>query len=376
MHCRCRSGRAPLCPSIFAAVTDKTRFPFDAWRRCINHALRIQARSRGEYRDPGGEQELRLAISRYVAFNRAVLCNWQDVIVTQGAQQALDLLTRVVVRPGDVVAMEEPGYPPARAAFAAQGATVVSVPVDAYGIVTASLPKQACLVYVTPSHQFPLGVPMSLERRIELLEWAQQNRAVIIEDDYDGEFRFEGRPMESLKSLDRAGLVAYVGTFSKTIFPELRVGYMVPPRSLNGAVLKAKQIGDWHSCTLTQTALARFMLDGDFARHLRRIHKQYEARRDMLVAHLRGDLARWMEPVVPAAGIHMIALLKEGVDESPLIAAANGVSVALYGISPFYASEPARQGLLFGYGGMSAENIDTALRRVAQVLREAVPPAP
>ncbi|MCM3060929.1 PLP-dependent aminotransferase family protein, partial [Bacillus subtilis] len=144
------------------------------------------------------------------------------------------------------------------------------------------LPDDARLVYVTPSHQFPLGMPMTLERRVALLEWAQRRRAVIIEDDYDGEFRFEGRPVESLKSLDRTGLVAYVGTFSKTIFPELRIGYAIPPRALRGALAKAKQIVDWHTCTLTQAALARFMHEGDFARHLKRVQKHYDARRKML----------------------------------------------------------------------------------------------
>lgn len=311
--------RAALPFDFRGGVTDKTQFPFDQWRRCVNHALRIQARSRGDYREPGGEQELRLAISRYVAFSRAVTCNWQDVIVTQGAQQALDLLARVAVKPGGIVAMEDPGYPPARAAFAALGAVVVGVPVNEQGIVTAALPHQASLVYVTPSHQFPLGMPMSVARRVELLEWAQKRHAVIVEDDYDGEFRFEGRPMESLKSLDRAGLVAYVGTFSKTMFPELRIGYMVPPRSLNLALQKAKQTGDWHTCTLTQTALARFMLDGDFSKHLRRIHKQYEARRNVLIAHLRGNLAPWFDTVVPAAGIHLTAVLKAGLEEGPLM---------------------------------------------------------
>ncbi|SDG25927.1 transcriptional regulator, GntR family [Paraburkholderia phenazinium] len=363
----------PALPFDFrGGVTDKTQFPFDAWRRCVNHAVRVQARSRGEYRDPGGEQELRLGISRYVAFSRAVSCSWQDVIVTQGAQQALDLLARVVVKPGDIVAMEDPGYPPARAAFAALGASVVGVPVDAHGLITAKLPCRAALVYVTPSHQFPLGMPMSLERRVELLEWAEKHHVVIVEDDYDCEFRFEGRPMESLKSLDRAGLVAYVGTFSKTIFPELRIGYVVPPRSLNVALQKAKQIGDWHTCTLTQTALARFMLDGDFARHLRRIHKHYAARRQMLLSHLHGALAQWLEPLPSAAGIHLTALLKAGLEEAPLIAAAaEAASVGLYGIAAFYTSEPKRQGLIFGYGGTSAEDIDTALQRLAGVLQQA-----
>ncbi|MDN7861986.1 PLP-dependent aminotransferase family protein [Burkholderia multivorans] len=353
-------------------VTDKTLFPFDTWRRCLHHALRQQARVRGQYHEPAGDAQLRGAIARYVGFRRAVVCNWDDVIVTQGAQQALDLLARVVVRPGDVVAVEDPGYPPARAAFASVGATVIGVPVDAHGLVTERLPDEARLVYVTPSHQFPLGMPMSLERRIALLEWAQRRRAVIIEDDYDGEFRFEGRPVESLKSLDRTGLVAYVGTFSKTIFPELRIGYAIPPRALRGALCKAKQIVDWHTCTLTQAALARFMLDGDFARHLRRVQKHYDARRKMVIAHLRGALAPWFDAIVPSAGIHLAALLKPGVDEAALIRAARTQDIGLYGIAMFHVDVPVRAGLLFGYGGIDAVRIDATLARLAAMLGEGV----
>lgn len=354
---------------FMGGVTDKTRFPFEPWRRCLNHAMRLQARERGAYHDPAGEQELRLGISRYLAFSRAVVSNWQDIIVTHGAQQALDLLARVLLNPGDIVAMEEPGYPPARACFTAMGAKVVSVPVDAEGMLISELPQGARLIYVTPSHQFPLGMPLSLDRRVALLEWAQSAGAVIVEDDYDGEFRFEGRPLDSLKSLDRTGLVAYVGTFSKTIFPELRVGYMVPPSTLVAALLKAKQIVDWHTATLTQAALARFMLDGDFAKHLRRIHKQYEARREALLRHLRGPLAPWFEPIVPAAGIHLTALLKAGFNEADVVNAARDVGVGLYGISNFYADTTPRPGLLFGYGGISAEEIDIALGKLLLALR-------
>ncbi|QTD94076.1 PLP-dependent aminotransferase family protein [Burkholderia anthina] len=349
-------------------VTDKTLFPFDAWRRCLHHALRQQARGPGQYHDPAGDPQLRGAIARYVGFSRAVACGWDDVLVTQGAQQALDLIARVVVRPGDVVAVENPGYPPARAAFASLGATVIGVPVDAHGIVTERLPDDARLVYVTPSHQFPLGMPMTLDRRVALLEWAQRRRAVIIEDDYDGEFRFEGRPVESLKSLDRTGLVAYVGTFSKTIFPELRIGYAIPPRALRGALSKAKQIVDWHTCSLTQAALARFMLEGDFARHLRRVQKHYDARRTMLIAHLRGGLAPWFDAIAPTAGIHLAALLKPGLDETALVRAARADGIGLYGISAFHVGAPVRAGLLFGYGGIDALRIDTALAKLAALL--------
>jgi GntR family transcriptional regulator / MocR family aminotransferase len=352
-------------------VTDKTLFPYDAWRRCLNHAIRKQMRAGGgigAYRDPGGEQELRLGIARYLAFSRAVTCNWQDVMVTQGAQQALDLLVRVAVQPGDVVAVEEPGYPPARALFAAQGARVAHVPVDAEGIVVRKLPRNTRLVYVTPSHQFPLGMPMSLARRIELLEWAARRGAVIVEDDYDGEFRFEGRPVESLKSLDRAGLVAYVGTFSKTLFPDLRIGYVVPPAALSEPLWCARQICDWHSCLLTQTALGAFMLDGHYAKHLRRMHKAYAARRALLLDRLTGVLAPWFEPMPASAGIHLVARLASAHDEARVVAAARDVSVGLYGIRPFYAGKAGEQGVLLGYGGTDVDAIERGTTRLAALM--------
>ncbi|WP_345815986.1 PLP-dependent aminotransferase family protein [Paraburkholderia sp. PREW-6R] len=361
----------PSVPSpqdFVGGATDKSLFPFDVWRRCINHALRVQSRGPGIYRDAAGEQELRLAISRYLAFHRAVTSNWDEVIVTQGAQHALDLMARVTLRPGDIAAIEEPGYPPARACFTTTGARVAPVPVDSEGLIVSKLPDKARLVYVTPSHQFPLGMPMSLERRVELLEWAQKRGAVIIEDDYDCEYRFEGRPMEPLKSLDRAGLVAYVGTFSKTIFPELRVGYVVPPASLYGALFKARQIGDWHGCTLTQTALASFMLNGDFAKHLRRMHKTYAARRAMLLDHLYGDLAPWFDPITPIAGIHMAAHLKAPLTETAVVKAAHDMSIGLYGLAPFYQRTKPPAGLIFGYGNIAVEHIDAALTRLATVL--------
>ncbi|MGA3246730.1 MAG: PLP-dependent aminotransferase family protein [Paraburkholderia sp.] len=357
-----------LAHDFVGGKTDKSLFPFDIWRRCINQAVRAQSRSPGIYREPAGEQELRLAIARYLGFNRAVVCNWDEVIVTQGAQHALDLITRVTLRPGDVAVLEDPGYPPALACFAAAGAKVVSVPVDADGLVVHKLPDNARLVYVTPSHQFPLGMPMSLERRVALLEWAQKRGAVIIEDDYDSEYRFEGRPMEPLKSLDGAGLVAYIGTFSKTIFPELRVGYAVPPASLLGPLCTARQVADWHGCTLTQTALAAFMLNGDFAKHLRRMHKLYEARRACVLEHLLGDLAPWFEAIVPTCGIHLAARLRGQIAEETVIAAAREASIGLYGLARFHRRARAQPGLIFGYGGIAVEQIDAALSALARLM--------
>ncbi|HTR07651.1 MAG TPA: PLP-dependent aminotransferase family protein [Paraburkholderia sp.] len=359
-----------LACDFAGGVTDKSRFPFDIWRRCINDALRVQARGHGMYRDPAGEEKLRLAVSRYLAFNRAVQANWEDVIVTQGAQQALDLLARVTLAPGDVVAVEDPGYPPARDIFAALGAKVVPVPVDDEGLVVARLPKAARLVYVTPSHQFPLGMPMSLERRVALLEWAQARGALVIEDDYDCEYRFEGRSLEPLKSLDNAGLVAYVGTFSKTIFPELRVGYMVPPATFAAPLARARQIGDCHGCVLTQTALANFMLNGHFARHLRRMHQTYSQRRDTLLAHLRGPLAPWLEPVMPnTAGLHLAARLVAPLEAGAVAEAARRASIGLHPLAPFHLEAPVQSGFLFGYGAVEVERIDAALTSLATLLR-------
>jgi GntR family transcriptional regulator/MocR family aminotransferase len=211
-------------------------------------------------------------------------------------------------------------------------------------------------------------MPMSLERRVELLEWAQKRGAVIIEDDYDCEYRFEGRPVEPLKSLDRAGLVAYVGTFSKTIFPELRVGYVVPPASLYGPLLKARQICDWHGCTLTQTALASFMLNGDFAKHLRRMHKAYAARRALLLDRLHGPLAPWFDTIVPTAGIHIAARLKAPLTEDIVINAAREASIGLYGLAPFYRDATPQPALMFGYGNIAVEHIDAALTKLATIL--------
>ncbi len=211
--------RAPLRYSFAGGTTDKRRFPFDTWRTCVLQALRLQQRSPAFCKETEGDPELRLAISRYLAINRAVQCDWNALMVTQGAQQGLDLLARVMLDPGDLAVVEEPGYPPARASLLATGAEVRGVPVDAEGLRVDLLPDNAKLVYVTPSHQFPLGMPMSLERRLQLLDWAQRHRALIIEDDYDSEYRFDGRSLESLRSLDRNGQVAYLGTFPRPSSP-------------------------------------------------------------------------------------------------------------------------------------------------------------
>ncbi|MDP3814912.1 PLP-dependent aminotransferase family protein [Pseudomonas sp.] len=361
----------PVRYSFAGGTTDKRRFPFDAWRACLHRALRLQARSPAFYAEVLGYPELRLAISRYLAINRGVRCDWNDILVSQGAQQAIDLLARVMLVPGDLAVVEEPGYPPIRLAFEAAGARVVGVPVDDEGLRVDCLPEQAKLVYVTPSHQFPLGQPMSLQRRLQLLEWARERQALIIEDDYDGEYRFDGRPLESLQSLDREGRVAYVGTFSKTLFPELRLGYLLMPAALRAELRVAKQLADQHSESLQQLALAHFIGSGAFAKHTRRLQREYAQRRQHLLNRLNGDLAPWLEALPAVAGMHLVARLRQPRDLVRLCAELERRGVFLISLAPFYAEGLAMPGLLFGFGAIETADIDPALDILRELLSQA-----
>lgn len=346
------------------------RFPLDAWRTSLQHALRLMGQGSGFYAGVEGQPALRQAIARYLALNRAVRCDWRDLLVTQGAQQGLSLLAQVMLAAGDRVAMEEPGYTPARSCFKSVGAEVIGVPVDDEGLRVDLLPTDVRLVYVTPSHQFPLGMPMSLGRRLALLEWAREHRVLIIEDDYDGEFRFQGRPLEALQSLDRHGLVAYLGTFSKTLYPQLRVGYLAMPPGLREALVQAKLLGDRHGDSLQQLALAHFMERGEFARHTRRMQRLYAERRERLLQRLQGELAPWLQPIVAMAGIHMAALLSEAVDPARLAEELERRGIGLGFIAPFYQGRP-QAGLLFGFGCIELGELEAGLDELRLALQVA-----
>ncbi len=352
----------------------KTQFPFDAWRRCTLHALRQFTRSRMLHGDPQGLPELREAVARHIGFARGVQANRDAVLITNGAQQALDVIARVLIEPGCKVVMEDPGYPPARLLFKAQRADVVDVPVDDQGLRVDLIPDGTRLIYVTPSHQFPLGMPMSLSRREALLARAAQLGAIIIEDDYDSEFRYQGPPTDSLQSLDRHGLVAYVGTFSKTLLPELRLGYAVLPTAILQAVKVAKQLSDWHTPTLNQWALAKFMAEGELLKHVRRCFDIYSARRERILQRLEGDLAPWFKAVPATAGYHLTALCQRPMDLDLLVTVARQADVGLYPIIPFYSQQAPVPGLLLGFGAIDLLDIDTALDRVREILLQLAPP--
>jgi GntR family transcriptional regulator/MocR family aminotransferase len=347
-------------------LPDSSLFPFETWRRLMVRQLDRAAVGTGAYADPAGHPDLRAAVARQVGLSRGIPASPDDVVITNGTQQALDLVARVLLAPGDRVAVEDPGYEPPRLLFRSLGARVVGVPVDGRGLVVEALPADARLVYVTPSHQYPLGTTMALERRLALLDWARRHRAALVEDDYDSEFRFGGRPLEPLQTLDTAGVVVYVGSFSKTLLPTLRLGFLVVPRALRDAVHRAKYVTDWHTSLPVQAALARFIDDGDFARHLRRANARYRTRHDLLVRVLSRDFAGHLEVVPSAAGLHVSALVRRATagQLDAVVARAADAGVAVQQLAWFALAPPARPGLVLGYGAIPAGRIEEGLRRL------------
>jgi GntR family transcriptional regulator/MocR family aminotransferase len=346
---------------------DAALFPFAAWRRLVANEYRSPAARYARYGHPAGHAGLRAAVARHVGMSRAVRAGADDVIVTQGAQQAFDLIGRLFISERTCVAVEEPGYPYARLLFRSLGAHVVGVPVDGEGLDVDAIPQNARLVYVTPSHQFPLGTAMSLQRRTKLLAWADQRGAVVIEDDYDSEFRFDGRPLDPLQSLDRTGRVIYVGSFSKVLLPTLRLGFLIAPASLQPALHAAKQLTDWHGELATQAALARFIDEGLLARHIRTVAREYASRYTRIVDSLERRFGRWLRLIPAAAGLHLAAGVVPGnsVDISQAVRLAAERGVRVNSLSGFYLGTPVRTGLVLGYGAIPISRIDEGMRRLA-----------
>jgi GntR family transcriptional regulator / MocR family aminotransferase len=355
-----------------SGIPDASRFPFATWRALLSEQIRTTTVGRGAHIGAEGVPALRAAIARHVGVSRGVRADPEDVLVTSGSQQAIDLVGRVLLAPGDVVAVESPGYPPPWGAFTALGCRVVAVPVDAEGLVVDALPADARLVYVCPSHQFPLGMVMSLRRRRALLDWAERVDAAIIEDDYDSEFRFGGRPLEPLHRLDSTGRVLYVGSLSKVLLPTLRLGFVIAPPPLHEALRKAKHVADWHTSVPLQAAAATFIEQGHLARHIRRMRGVYTARHLAIQEGLAGSLAAHLEPIPSAAGLHIAARLRAPADEhvdTEIVARAEGRGVVLQPLSMFrMAGTSTPPGLMFGYGAIDLAAIPEGLRRLRACL--------
>jgi GntR family transcriptional regulator/MocR family aminotransferase len=347
-------------------LPDASLFPHDKWRRLVSRELRSQAVRAGVYGHPGGHEGLREAIARHVGVARGVEASADDVTVVSGTQQALDVLARTLLAPGDRVAVEDPCYQPVKWLFESLGARVSGAPVDQQGLVVEALPRQARLVYVTPSHQYPLGVSMALPRRRALLAWAERNHAAIVEDDYDSEFRFGDRPIEPLQTLDTSGRVVYVGSFSKTMLPTLRLGFIVTPPSLRAAVHKAKQVADLHTATPLQAALARFIDDGGFARHIRRMRGVYRVRHELVTRALTREFGDHVEAIPSTAGLHVAAVARTASarDIAAVVRRASSAGVEVQELSRFAVSAQAPAGLVIGYGAIPTARIEEGLRRL------------
>jgi GntR family transcriptional regulator / MocR family aminotransferase len=359
-------------------VPDMDKFPRTVWRRLLIRAQRRAARSNDAYAGPAGDARLRAAIAAHVSHTRAVACETEDVIVTSGAQHAFDLIARVLVVPHrTLVALEQPGYAPLAAVFRSWRARIVSVPVDEHGLVANRVPAGAHIVCVTPSHQFPLGGVLPIERRLLLVEHARRQGAVIIEDDYDGEFRFAGRPLDALKTLDQWQSVFYVGSFSKLLSPELRLGFMIVPPWARDPLLAALQINSWRCPGAAQHALADFILEGHLARHLRHAGREYAAKRAVLQDALRTQLSPLLTPIPSSAGLHIAARLAGPWNAEALMARARERDVAIESVAGGIVDLRSRRRpcgeVLFGYGCISQTDIPAGIKIVRDILQEKMP---
>jgi GntR family transcriptional regulator/MocR family aminotransferase len=347
-------------------------FPHALWSRIVVRHARALTPEQMAYGDPAGLLPLREAVAEHLRTARAVRCEADQVIVVSGSQAALRVSAAVLLERGDLVAMEEPGYPGARAALEAHGAELAPVPVDDEGIDVAALRALGPGVraaYVTPSHQYPLGPSMTATRRLALLDWAERSGGWVLEDDYDSEYRYVSRPLGSLQGMDAHDRVIYVGTFSKVLFPSIRIGYLVVPRPLRRAFLEAREALDIFSPTLYQLALAELLRDGHFARHLRRMRAVYLARRRALLDGLALHCDGLLTVHNAEAGLHAVTLLPDGVDDVAVVERMRARGLTATALSTCYAGPARRSGLLLGFGGFDEAHLAEATRRLGEVLR-------
>ena len=346
-------------------------FPFAVWERLARQTSPLQRRVTAQYMEPAGHLPLRDAVAQWLLVSRGIRCDASQVLVTSGSQQAIDLIGRLLLDPGDEVLVEDPGYPGIRASLLSHGAQVRPVPVDADGICVddaAARWPAARLVVVTPSHQFPLGVRMSLPRRLALLDWARSQRAWLVEDDYDGEFQYGAHRIPALCSLPHDERVIYVGTFSKTLHPGLRLGFIVLPPALANAFACAKALADRHSPGAEQDVLARFIGEGHLLRHLRRMRELYPQRQAVLIAALAKASGARLQLAPSEHGLHLLHELVPGQNDTALSARAADAGVFLAPLSR-YTIESRRRGWLFGYAGYDAAALRAAARVVGGLVR-------
>ncbi|WP_338879922.1 PLP-dependent aminotransferase family protein [Achromobacter veterisilvae] len=362
----------------FATGLPETRnFPTDVWERLQRQVLKDYRANVLLHGDPQGAEPLRKAIAAYLNLERGAKVSPGQILILSSARQALFLCAQLLVDAGKPILMENPGYFGARKAFESAEARIVPIDVDAHGIRTDLLRADrsgANCVYVTPSHQYPTGATLSLARRLELTGWAAETGKWIIEDDYDSEFHYDGLPTACVQGLDRHQRTLYLGTFSKTLYPGLRMGYMALPPELVGAFACARSIMDGHTPQILQLTLARFMEDGYYNSHVRAMRKLYAGRRRALLEAIGRHLGGIAMAVRPPGGLQIPCLLERGWSEEKTIRQAAAVGLRLPGLSRLYAGDPKQQGWLLGYASLTAYEIEAAMRRLAQALGGKPPP--
>lgn len=345
-------------------------FPFALWDRLAKQITPRERAALAQYLDPAGLPALREAIAQWLWASRGIPCRAEQVLVTSGSQQAIDLVARMLLDDGDEVWVEDPGYPGIRANLASHGAVVRPVPVDAQGLSLASAQQRwpaAKLAVVTPTHQFPLGVRMSLARRLALIEWARKTKAWLIEDDYDGEFQYGTHRSPALCSLPHDGRVIYIGTFSKTLHPGLRLGFLLLPETLVAPFATTKALCDRHSPGDTQAVLARFITEGHLLRHLRRMRELYATRQTLLIDALHKTSRGAVQLQPCEQGMHLVHEVAQGADDGAVSAAAQALGVTLVALSRYALLSP-RCGFVLGYAGYAESDIRSAARRVGPLM--------
>lgn len=346
------------------------QFPFQVWSSLLNrHARNIRVNSL-HYGDPMGSESFRVTIASYLRTARAVKCDASQILIVSGSQQALDLCARVLLDPGDRVWIEEPGYWLARQVFVMAGSRLVPVPVDEQGLNVAegiARSRKARAAFVTPSHQFPLGVTMSASRRLQLLDWAHRSGSWIIEDDYDNEYRYESMPIASLQGLDRNSRVIYIGTFSKTLFPSLRLGYIVVPPDLVDRFRTVRHVVDVYPPHLYQAVLDDFISEGHFARHIRKTRVLYSERRNLLVEAIRKEFGASVEILGAEAGVHLVMTLPGWRRDRSISRQATLEDLWLWPLSSCYIEKP-RQGFILGFGSTVPGEIPRAVTHLQAVI--------
>jgi GntR family transcriptional regulator/MocR family aminotransferase len=350
-------------------------FPAELWAQVTARTLRRLSTSQLMGCDPLGYVPLRRAVAEYLGASRGVACQAEQVAIVSGIQEALDLVTRLVLNPGDSVCMENPGYTGAHLVFRAFGAKVSTVGSDADGIRVSNLPARGVrLVYVTPGHQFPLGTTMSLGRRLELLEWARNTGALIFEDDYDSEYRYSGRPIPALQGLDRSGSVLYAGSFSKVLFPSLRLGYIVVPGPALRYIEAIKSLTDRHESLLDQAVLTEFITEGHFGRHLRRMREIYAGRLSVLLDEARLKLRGLLDISGVEAGLQTAGWLPAGLDGESVAIAAAKREVEVIPLSRYGRGALPREGLQLGFAALNEREIRGGVENLAIAIERARQP--